>query len=261
MLYFISTRIARVLIPAGETMESRKEAILEAIVREYIETGLPVGSLVLAQKYQFPYSSATIRAEMAELEEMGYLMHPHTSAGRIPTEAGYRYFVNMMEAEEALLAREEMAARKRLSAMHGAYSRRLEAASEILSDLTRNVGFAGSTGEIFTHGLSNLFAQPEFLDPFRVLKTAELIDNLTGLLGELPKTFDDRIYIGSETPIGKSSGCSIVLSQFTTPFGSRGLVGVIGPMRMEYQRNLSAVKEVKNILEETSETKKTIKKR
>lgn len=236
-------------------MDTRKEAILEAIVREYVETGIPVGSLVLTSKYQFPFSTATIRAEMAELEQAGYLTHPHTSAGRIPTEAGYRYYVDMLKAEEALLAREEMAARKRLLSMHGAYSRQLETASEILSDLTRNVGFAGSAGEIFTHGLSNLFAQPEFLDPFRVLKTAELIDNLTELLNELPRNIDERIYIGSETPIGKSSGCSIILSQFHTPFGSRGLVGVIGPMRMEYERNLSAVKEVKNILEEKDETK------
>lgn len=231
-------------------MESRKEAILEAVVREYIETGLPVGSLTLVHKYQFPFSTATIRAEMADLEASGFLTHPHTSAGRVPTEKGYRYFVNLMQDEEGLLAREEHATRKRLESMRGRYERRLEVASEVLSDLTRNMGFAGLSGEIFSHGLGNLFSQPEFLDPDRILKAAELLDNLTGLLYELPAGFDTRIFIGSEAPIGKSAGCSIILSEFASPFGDRGCLGVIGPMRTNYSRNLAAIKEVKQVLED-----------
>lgn len=231
-------------------MDTRREAILEAIAREYIDTGIPVGSFILAEKYQFPFSTATIRAEMAELEHEGYLSHPHTSAGRVPTEKGYRYFVTLMKNEEALLAREELAARKRIESMQGVYGRQLETASEILSDLTRNMGFAGLSGEFFTHGLSHLFSHPEFLDPITILKTADLIDNLSGLVAELPEEFDSKILIGSETPIGKASGCSIVLTKFNTPFGDRGFLGVLGPMRMSYERSLSAVREVKSILEE-----------
>jgi heat-inducible transcriptional repressor len=231
-------------------MESRREAILEAVVREYIETGVPVGSLVLVQKYQFPFSTATIRAEMAELERHGFLTHPHTSAGRMPTEKGYRYFVNMMSAEEGLLAREEHAARKRLEAMRGRYERRLETASEVLADLTRNMGFAGLPGEIFSHGLGNLFSQPEFLNPERILKTAELLDNLATLIFEAPTNIGTRIYIGSESPIGKSAECSIILSEFVSPFGDQGYLGIIGPMRMSYGRNLAAINEVKGVLED-----------
>lgn len=231
-------------------MDTRREAILEAIVGEYINTGFPVGSFMLAEKYQFPLSTATIRAEMAELEQEGYLSHPHTSAGRVPTEKGYRYYVTLMKSEEALLEREGLAARKRIESMHGTYGRQLETASEILSDLTRNMGFAGLSGEFFTHGLSHLFSHQEFLDPNRILKTADLIDNLSGLVAELPEEFDSKVLIGSETPIGKSAGCSIVLAKFNAPFGVRGFLGVLGPMRMSYARNLSAVNEVKSILEE-----------
>jgi heat-inducible transcriptional repressor len=231
-------------------MDSRKEAILEAVVREYIETGMPVGSLTLVHKYQFPFSTATIRAEMAALEEAGFLTHPHTSAGRVPTQKGYRYFVNLMQDEESLLVREELAARKRLEAMRGRYERKLEVASEVLSDLTRNMGFAGLSGEIFSHGLGNLFSQPEFMNPDRILKAAELLDNLTNLIYELPQGFDTRVYIGTEAPIGKSAGCSIVLSEFLSPFGDRGYLGIIGPMRTNYGRNLAAVKEVKEVLED-----------
>jgi len=230
-------------------MDSRKEAILDAIVREYTETGLPVGSLALTRKFQFPYSPATIRAEMAELERLGYLTHPHTSAGRIPTEWGYRYFVNMMEEEKALMAPEGVVARKRIGAMHDRYERRLDSASQVLSELTSNIAFAGLAGEIFSHGLGYLFSQPEFLEPSRVLKAAEIIDNLDTLVAELPADFDTQIYIGSESPIGKGAGCSLIISQFRTPQGNTGYLGVVGPMRMSYPRAVSAIKEVRKVLE------------
>lgn len=231
-------------------LDARKEAILDALVREYTETGVPVGSLVISKKYQFPYSPATIRAEMAELERMGYLSHPHTSAGRIPTEWGYRYFVNMLDEERALMAPEGVVAKKRISAMHDRYERSLESASMVLSDLTGSIAFAGIPGEIFSHGLGNLFSQPEFMDPFKVVKAAEIIDNLGKLIDELPKSFDTEVYIGSEAPIGKAAGCSLVISQFRTPFGGTGFLGVVGPMRMSYPKALSAVKEVRKVLEE-----------
>src|ERR1700759_4726560 len=73
-------------------MTQRQQAILNAIVEQYAEAASPVGSTLLAKL--FNVSSATIRAEMAELERLGYIMQPHTSAGRVPTDKGYRYFVN-----------------------------------------------------------------------------------------------------------------------------------------------------------------------
>lgn len=230
-------------------MDSRKEAILEAIVREYVEASVPVGSLILTEKYQFPFSSATIRAEMAELERLGFLTHPHTSAGRIPTEKGYRYYVNMMAEEEKLLAREELVAQKRITSMQDRYEKQLETASEVISDLTRNIGFAGLSGEIFYHGLRYLLSQPEFLDPIRILKAGELVDNLTRLIEEIPYSENPHIYIGSEIPVGKSAGCALVLSGFKAPSGHAGIVGVLGPMRMPYRHNLSVISEVKSLLE------------
>ena len=77
-------------------MDSRKEKILEAVVLDYIETAEPVGSRTISKKYDLGVSSATIRNEMADLEEMGLIEQPHTSAGRIPSEAGYRYYVDYL---------------------------------------------------------------------------------------------------------------------------------------------------------------------
>ena len=83
-----------------------------------------------------------------------------------------------------------------------------------------------------------------------MLKAAEIIDNLERLVDELPEDFDTQIYIGSESPIGKSAGCSMVISQFRTPFGGNGYLGIVGPMRMSYPRAISAIKEIRKVLEE-----------
>lgn len=231
-------------------LSSRKEAILEAIVREYTETNIPVSSLVLVGKYEFPYSTATIRAEMAELERLGYLTHPHTSAGRLPTEMGYRYFVDMIAEEKALLAPESIVAKKRIFSMNDHYEKKVETASKVLSELTRNIAFSGFSGEIFSSGLGHLFSQPEFVDPYKALKAAELVDNLGTLIEELPTEFDTEVYIGSESPIGKGAGCSLVVSQFRTPDGGHGYLGVVGPIRMGYGKSIAAIKEVRKVLEE-----------
>jgi len=233
-------------------MTPRREAILEAIIREYVQTAVPVGSLTLVRNYSFPFSPATIRAEMAELEDEGYIAQPHTSAGRVPTQKGYRYFVDLIKKEEAEIARrEEMILRKRLAAMHSRFERMLDAATQTLSEMTGNVALSSiGNNEISSHGLANLFRQPEFDRAENVLKVAELIDNLPVLLRELPRSKDFMVLIGNESPIGKTSGCSLVISRFQTPFDFNGYIGVLGPTRMPYQRVISLVLKTKDFLEE-----------
>src|SRR6202140_2149754 len=85
-------------------LDKRKAFILATVVYEYINTAEPVGSVTLAQKYNLGVSSATIRNEMAELEAGGYLVQPHTSAGRVPSDSGYRTYVDRLMAHETLPA-------------------------------------------------------------------------------------------------------------------------------------------------------------
>ena len=231
-------------------MTSRREAILEAIVREYVETAEPVGSLTLVKKYSFPYSSATIRAEMALLEENGYIMHPHTSAGRIPTEKGYRYFVDMVQKEEKEVSkREENILERRIAAMHSHFERRFDMAAMALADMTRNVAISSMGQEIYSHGLANLFRQPEFFDNDKVLRVADMIDNLQGLLRELPRTKDFMVLIGNESPVGKAAGCSLIVSRVSLPGGTRGYLGVLGPTRMSYEKVIPLVLRTRDLLE------------
>ena len=85
-----------------ERLGSRQRLILGLVIREYVASASPVGSRMLGENYDLKVSSATVRNEMARLEELGYLTHPHTSAGRVPTDSGYRYFVEQLMGEVAL---------------------------------------------------------------------------------------------------------------------------------------------------------------
>lgn len=231
-------------------MDPRREAILDAIIREYVETAEPVGSLTLVEKYDFPFSPATVRGEMAELERDGYILQPHTSAGRVPTEKGYKHFVKLILSEETSLAvRDERKIREKLLGQHIRYEKLLDLAAKTLADSTGNVGIVGVSGLVYSHGLTNLFSQPEFRETENVERAAEILDRMQELVHELPPINNPIVFVGSETPLGKSSGCSLVVCGFETPYGTIGRLAVLGPTRMEYSKIISVVEEVKELLE------------
>ena len=117
-------------------LEDRKATILSAVVEEYIKTALPVGSARIAGSHEIDVSSATVRNELANLEEQGYLMQPHTSAGRVPTEKAYRFFVDRIDGPGTLDAadREQVQAFFRRS--HREMEQMLAETSNLLADLT-----------------------------------------------------------------------------------------------------------------------------
>jgi heat-inducible transcriptional repressor len=230
-------------------MNGRLESILDAIIREYVETAEPVGSLTISKKYNFPYSPATIRSCMAVLEETGYINQPHTSAGRVPTQKGYRYFVNMLEKENQLLhERDERMIRRRLDQQNARMEAVADLAALTLAEMTGNLGVVSFSGNIYSHGLSNLFKQPEFFSISNVLGVVDIFDRLHELIREIPDPVDTTVYIGSESPIGKSSGCSVVISGFMRD-NARGSLVVLGPTRMFYPRTIAVIDEVKELLE------------
>ena len=127
--------------PVRPELDKRKAFILATVVYEYVATAEPVGSNTLTQKYNLGVSSATIRNEMAELEAAGYLVQPHTSAGRIPSDAGYREYVDRLMRPEPLQTGEQ----RRIQDEFRAASRELDGVIEhttrLLGQLTRNVAF------------------------------------------------------------------------------------------------------------------------
>ncbi len=230
-------------------MTDRQRQILNAIVEQYAEVASPVGSQLLAKV--FGVSSATIRAEMAELERLGFINQPHTSAGRVPTDKGYRFYVNnLAEEKETSPARHaERALAARVSGA-GLPERTIRNAVDTLVELTHNLGIATIGNLLYMSGLSNLFGQPEFIQPAQVRQVAELLDNLEPWLREAAPNQPLSVYIGRENPIGRSAGCSLIISRFNSPYSERSYIGVLGPTRQNYREVMNLVGRAGKTLEE-----------
>ena len=240
----------------GMEITQRQKEILCQIIEEYAETASPVGSVTLAKL--FGVSPATIRAEMARLEAFGLIAQPHTSAGRVPTDAGYRFYVNNLdgannigrdEAERRSLERGAHALEVRVSSQSRADTA-IRGAVDALVELTGNLGLATIGGQLYLAGISRLFTQPEFGDTRRVQAVAKLLDNLEPWLREAAPGEALNIFIGHENPIGKNSEVSLIISKFRSPFSDRSYIGVLGPTRQNYSRVMSLVKYAGNMLEE-----------
>lgn len=265
-------------------ISERQEKILYQIVEDYAETASPVGSVTLAKL--FGVSPATIRAEMARLEALGLIAQPHTSAGRVPTDAGYRYYVNNLEARddfegtdayytshmpevEAIESgrygynmMDDLVIPKRdsvergihvLEVRVGAQSRAdaaIKGATDALVELTGNLGLATIGGQLYLSGISRLFTQPEFGDTRRVQAVAKLLDNLEPWLREAAPGEALNIFIGRENPIGKNSDVSLIVSKFRSPFSDRSYIGVLGPTRQNYSKVMALVRHAGNMLED-----------
>lgn len=231
-------------------MTPRQEKILAAIIEQYAEVASPVGSSLLAKVFEV--SSATIRTEMAELERLGFIKQPHTSAGRTPTDAGYRHYVNDLSADNIpkLSGRGERALSARISA-GGEVDRVIRNAVDTLVDLTQNMALATAGGSrLHMSGLSNLFGQPEFIQGSQVQQVAQLLDNLEPWLAEASPNEPLNVYIGRENPIGRSAGCSLIISKFRSPYSDSSYIGVVGPTRQSYRDVMNLVRFAGQTLEE-----------
>jgi len=226
-------------------MTPRQAQILKSIVELYAQTAAPVGSLSLAEN--LGVSPATIRAEMAELERQGYIRQPHTSAGRIPTDKGYRTYVNGVQPQV-----NQHSARAIVRIIHdsGESEQAVKNAAQSLASATRNFGIATWMDHIYRYGLSNLFSHPEFQSGSQAFEIARLLDDLPEYLGEMFANSNRvSVLIGSENPIGKSAGAASIMGRVKTPFG-QSFIGVIGPTRQDYERVVGLVDYVSRELEE-----------
>ena len=232
-------------------MTDRQMQILATIIEQYAEVASPVGSVTLAKL--FGVSSATIRSDMARLEEMGFIMHPHTSAGRIPTDQGYRFYVNQINEgnfdQPVKLDRSARAIEARVSSADRS-DRAIRSAVDSLVELTQNLGLATIGDELYMNGIGNLFSQPEFINGNHVQSVARLLDNLEPWLREAAPNEPLNVFIGSENPIGKSSGVTLIVSRFRSPFSDRSYIGVLGPTRQSYERVMRLVRHTGRMLEE-----------
>lgn len=357
-----------------EQLDERKVKILKAIIKNYLETGEPVGSRTISKFTDMKLSSATIRNEMADLEELGYIVQPHTSAGRIPTDKGYRLYVDdmMSEKEQNITNRENEVAVKEqeLSSMKDMLGEKAEKVEELLQNVAKvlakdtnyatmvttpkvtgnklkfvqlsqleankilavivmegnlirnkvitvsedlsqenllklniliNTTLTGLTLEqmnlsivskmenqagehinlvkevldaivdtissaddlkIYTSGATNIFKYPELSDS---TKASELIyaleekQSLSDLVVDDDNSVDEQdsssnngiqVYIGNETPIESMKDCSVVTATYELQDGMKGTIGIIGPKRMDYEKVVETLKNMRTQLDD-----------
>ncbi|MBO4911394.1 MAG: heat-inducible transcription repressor HrcA [Butyrivibrio sp.] len=336
-------------------LDERKRKILHAIVRNYLETGEPVGSRTISKYTDLNLSSATIRNEMADLEEMGLIIQPHTSAGRIPSDQGYRVYVDEMlrdkeqeveNMKEMLLDKEEkletlLKKVAKTLAIDTNYATMISApqirknklkfiqiskvdeehllativiegnviknkiinVEEMLDDATMlklnillntrldglavediNLGLiaavkqeAGIHSEIignvidaaaesitadddlqiYTSGTMNIFKYPELTDSAKaseLISTFEDAKDLNSIVENTLSADEEetgiQVYIGNETPVQAMKDCSVVTATYELGDGMKGTVGIIGPKRMDYDKVISTLKNMRYALDE-----------
>lgn len=234
-------------------MTERQIQILSAIIEQHAEIAAPIGSVMLAKL--FGVSSATIRSEMVKLEEMGLIAQPHTSAGRVPTDAGYRFYVNMLNETPNTnvlpgFDRTARAIEARVNNQSNHADKAIRSAVDSLVDLTHNLGIATIGDELYMSGIGNLFSQPEFAGADHAQSVARLLDNLEPWLREAAPNEPLNVYIGAENPIGRNSGVSLIISRYRSPYSDRSYIGVLGSTRQSYDKVMRLVRQTGAMLEE-----------
>ena len=223
-------------------MDTRQAQLLNFIVDQYTKTAQPVGSKLIAEMGRFDLSPATIRNEMVLLETAGYIFQPYTSAGRIPSEKGYRFYVDNFIEETDLPAKAKLLLVTLTKPFPKGQPELLKSLAKGLAELSTEAVFVGfSAQDIYYTGLANLFGQPEFSEQQLVFRLSQVIDHLDQVITDIFDQVDEEVsvLIGSRNPFGRD--CTLVLAKYQIK-DSQHLVGIIGPMRMDYQQNISLLK-------------------
>lgn len=228
-------------------ISKRKKTILRTIIKEYVKNAQPVSSGMLVSKYKLGVSPATVRNDMAELEDEGYIFQPHTSAGRVPTELAYELELEAIrEGNQKTLKDSELELLENLFSYEEAGAKQTAKAIAELS--SGAVFWAFHKNDLYYTGLSNLFIQPEFKQSETVYDVSVIIDHLEDIIDKLFEKIVDgeQVMIGSANPFGNF--LSTVLVKYKKDKKS-GVFGIMGPTRMDYARNLALVNFIKNKFE------------
>lgn len=229
-------------------LTKRQQDIFGDIVAQYIADAKPVGSQVLLKESGLDLSPATVRNEMLELEQQGYLFQPFTSAGRIPTEKGWRFYLEQYVRNRPVSKSAQEGLRKIVRAYRHAKIEMLKHLAQELADLSSQAVFVAHTPhDTYYTGISKLFRQPEFeeIDLIRAIST--IVDHLDETMPEFFKRLsgDCTVLLGRDNPV--SEACGVILSPIPR---HTGLLGILGPIRQDYDQNISLMRFTRSLLAE-----------
>lgn len=232
-------------------MNKRQEEIIAAVIEEYTDTAVPVPSEMIAKKYITEVSPATVRNDMNVLEKDGYLYQPHVSAGRIPTDKGYRYFVETIMKDRELSKDDQRKLQTEVLKLKAQNTRLMRTTAKLLSSYSGGLAISSLEREFSDFGIRGLLENPEFKEVDEFCKVAEILDYIDENVSSMLKGVKDgetKIFIGTDNPIKNIPNCSMVVSPYKTKKGERGVLAIIGPKRMKYAKNKSLLEYMKKLL-------------
>jgi len=237
-------------------LTERQIHIIKTIVEEFTETAQPVGSVSLENKYRLGFSPATLRNEMAVLEEKGFLSQPHTSAGRVPTSLAIKFYVNELMKEKDMSVAEEVNVKSRVWDHRFNRDDLLREATKVLAERTKTLCIATTDeGQTYHSGYANVFNSVEFHDLDMAREIFFLLDQHQRLLEIFNRAASNspiHILVGDEMGVSILHPASLVFADLRIG-GRRGNLGIIAPSRQEYDRNIPLVRYVANLVNQIAQ--------
>ena len=219
-------------------LTDRQKNLLRAVIEKYIETAEPIGSETIEKESKLGVSPATIRNEMVKLTSLGYLRQPHTSAGRIPTSVGMKFYVDQLMEEKSLSLKDEVAIKEELGEKKERFDKLLRHTAKVLADQTHSMALAtDEENDIYASGMANILDMPEFYDidiTKTVLSMLDKAEMLSAIFGQLSTEEQIKILFGEELGVPYLEPCGFVISRYQMT-SHRGVLAVVGPSRLNYQ--------------------------
>ncbi|KKT40034.1 hypothetical protein A3K29_01450 [Candidatus Collierbacteria bacterium RIFOXYB2_FULL_46_14] len=238
-------------------LTQRQIHIIKTIVEEFTLTAEPVGSVTLENKYRLGVSPATLRNEMAELENKGLLSQPHASSGRVPTPMAIKFYVNELMKEKDLSVAEEVNVKSRVWDHRYNRDDLMREATKVLAERTKALCVAATDEGLTYHsGYANLFNSIEFENHLDITREIfYLLDQqqrLMDIFGRASGNSPIHILVGDEIGVSLLQPVSWVFADIHIG-GRRGSLGIIGSSRQEYDRNIPFVRYVANLVNQIAQ--------
>lgn len=238
-------------------LTQRQIEILRAIIEEYIETAEAVGSETLEKKHNLSASPATIRNEMVRLAEMGYIKKLHSSAGRVPTPQGMKFYVRELMKEKELSTVEEVKLKAQVWDYRNRMQRFLKEVTKTLAEQTGALALVMTDeGDMYCSGYANILDMPEFYDidiTKNLLATIDEYEYFRELFSHVPQNDEDvHILLGEDLGTRLKGPYGFVYTRYQAPDNFSGEVGVMGPVRLNYTSVVPTVRYFADLIEEIS---------
>lgn len=234
------------------SITERQKEILDTIIKEYVKTAKPVSSSFLEQKYDFGICPATIRNEMQKLTDDGFLAQPHTSAGRVPTDKGYRLFVNgLIGAKEPEKKKDLEFELAKTSGLDDVI-RSMQELSKSVASATESlvIGYLSGEGVLWKEGWEEVLRQPEFTQKELMSDFLDYLEYLETDIKRIKPDSDFELFIGRENPYPKGREFSTFSMVFEPAENQEMMFSLIGPKRMAYDKNIALINQVIRLFEE-----------